>query len=195
MDKLDELVQEYLKITMPLFLNGVTENVDELKMAYEKDAREYCISLLSSTNSNELSITQLLDIFIPYEIKNLERLTLEEKQALYLRDEKYEELMFLSYKGFNLARKFVEDNKTISEEELNRNVEKMKELLEKVKSYNTIRAQKLLSEGILDFVTATGKKEVLSLRLHRYIEDIDNKKGKDIGTIKIGDVSNKEKNI
>ncbi len=176
MNSLDELLSEYLKITMPLFLKDVTENVDELKIAYKNGVIEYCTSILSSGDFNKLSTSQLLDIIIPYEIKNLERFTLEEKQALYLKDEKYEELMSLSYKGFNLARRFVEDNKTISEEELNRNIEKMKDLLEKVKSYNTARAEKLLSEGILDFLTATGKKEKLSLRLHRYIEDIDNKK-------------------
>lgn len=117
---------------------------------------------------------KLKQIVIESEIEKWNSKSVVERQALLVKDEYMEKLVYLSNIGLKnatirLGNEIKNTNfpVSISKEEADKNIGLMKEYAQMVKPYNKAEAAMILSEGELDYMYAVGLTNYTSLRIGR----------------------------
>ncbi len=150
------------------FLIGIDTNQDELSIAYKK----YLLEVYGDTLEANDDINVVITIYTNIERKKWKNKTLNEKLSIVINDDSLNKLRELS----GIAQKHAERKlgfmlsgtnytPSISEEDVKKYIQDMKEYHSKVLPQNINVANIYLSEGILDFEYAINLTENLSLRV------------------------------
>lgn len=146
------------------------------KLELEASYNQYLEVVYSDLNTYEGQITEdeLKQIVIESEIEKWNSKSVVERQALLVKDEFMEKLVYLSNIGLKnatirLGNEIKNTNfpVSISKEEADKNISLMKEYAQMVKPYNKAEASMILSEGKLDYMYAVGLTSYTSLRIGR----------------------------
>lgn len=168
---MNEIVRKVLNLLEEkLFLGEEQKNTDLLKGFEEYLLKRYSSYFKEATSEEFLNSIQMEVL-----IENCEKwskLSVEEKEMLFVVDNNYETLSKLSSTVFSYAINTYHGNsQNINMMKLEEIKVQAEEIFGKVKSYNKDSAQQLLSELIVDMNYITGTNNNISLRLNRFIQD------------------------
>lgn len=164
----EKFLKEIFDSVLSVLLDGITyENQKEMKDNYIS----YLINTYQNININEKNYNKLLPIYLKKELMILQKMSINQKKLLYLKDENMEKLIELSNLGMDLKLEAKKTGNYINDDYANECIQKMKNLINLVKPYNGELAQKYLSEGILDYEYAAGLIKFNSFRTAEYGND------------------------
>lgn len=134
----------------------------EVKINYKNNLIEKYEDLtIDKSNVNEK-----LNKFIQFELSYWNNLSIDMKLSHFVKDKAYEEIIFISILGLQLAQKKQDENIAFDQKMATAYVERMNELLRIVKYFNKESAKMYFFEGILDFQYASGLTEEKSIRMY-----------------------------
>ena len=160
-----ELVREFKNV-----LPEETEK-KELIDSFEKYLYEIVEQIQKSEYENIENKEEFVESVLKSETKSIIELTLENKKQKLINDEPFNQIQVISSKAFEMAYNTIEGQKVeIDEKSLNDLQEKLVQNLKKVRDFNKMQSEILVSEGILDLnFIKEPQIETTSLRLSRYI--------------------------
>lgn len=148
-------------------INIVIKDIDEKdKEEVSSNYLKYLYSLYSDKKFNEEDYEKVLGVLI--DIEKSRWLNREKNAKLYYlkKDECFDIINEISKKSYALAIKCLNDGvATISKEEADQDIEKLRNCLDRVEEYNKDAAKELVSESMLDLEYASGMVDITSLRL------------------------------
>ena len=160
-----ELVREFKNV-----LPEETEK-NELIDSFEKYLYQIVEQIQKSEYENIENKEEFVESVLKSETKSIIELTLENKKQKLINDEPFNQIQVISSKAFEMAYNTIEGQKVeIDEKSLNDLQEKLVQNLKKVRDFNKMQSEILVSEGILDLnFIKEPQIETTSLRLSRYI--------------------------
>lgn len=159
------------KIIAKIFENNINivsaDVPNDLKKEFAEAYYKYLVEVYLDDDLKETDIPNI----IKFDLLNWSHTDYELKLSQLLGDITYKELSEISYKGLNLAKKRMNDNEnnnpTIDTTSANNYIKILEDNLSKVRFFNSERAKIIVSEGIMDFLYASGQTENTSLRIGR----------------------------
>lgn len=149
-----------------ILLKGFDDSKEQEEILYFY--KEYLDKLYSSNVKNIDEYEKLKDRFLKLEISKWSSIPKGVKQGLLIRDEFLNRLGYLSDLGLKYAiSKLKGESIDLTEEQAKKYISDMKLLVDKVRDFNSDLAKTYLSEGILDFMYASGLTNNKSLRVGR----------------------------
>ena len=168
--------KKYIELIMELvreFKNVLPEETEkkELIDSFEKYLYEIVEQIQKSEYENIENKEEFVESVLKSETKSIIELTLENKKQKLINDEPFNQIQVISSKAFEMAYNTIEGQKVeIDEKSLNDLQEKLVQNLKKVRDFNKMQSEILVSEGILDLnFIKEPQIETPSLRLSRYI--------------------------
>ena len=168
--------KKYIELIMELvreFKNVLPEETEkkELIDSFEKYLYEIVEQIQKSEYENIENKEEFVESVLKSETKSIIELTLENKKQKLINDEPFNQIQVISSKAFEMAYNTIEGQKVeIDEKSLNDLQEKLVQNLKKVRDFNKMQSEILVSEGILDLnFIKEPQIETNSLRLSRYI--------------------------
>ena len=168
--------KKYIELIMELvreFKNVLPEETEkkELIDSFEKYLYEIVEQIQNSEYENIENKEEFVESVLKSETKSIIELTLENKKQKLINDEPFNQIQVISSKAFEMAYNTIEGQKVeIDEKSLNDLQEKLVQNLKKVRDFNKMQSEILVSEGILDLnFIKEPQIETTSLRLSRYI--------------------------
>ena len=168
--------KKYIELIMELvreFKNVLPEETEkkELIYSFEKYLYEIVEQIQKSEYENIENKEEFVESVLKSETKSIIELTLENKKQKLINDEAFNQIQVISSKAFEMAYNTIEGQKVeIDEKSLNDLQEKLVQNLKKVRDFNKMQSEILVSEGILDLnFIKEPQIETTSLRLSRYI--------------------------
>ena len=168
--------KKYIELIMELvreFKNVLPEETEnkELRDSFEKYLYEIVEQIQKSEYENIENKEEFVESVLKSETKSIIELTLENKKQKLINDEPFNQIQVISSKAFEMAYNTIEGQKVeIDEKSLNDLKEKLVQNLKKVRDFNKMQSEILVSEGILDLnFIKEPQIETTSLRLSRYI--------------------------
>ena len=168
--------KKYIELIMELvreFKNVLPEETEkkELIDSFEKYLYEIVEQIQKSEYENIENKEEFVESVLKSEKKSIIELTLENKKQKLINDEPFNQIQVISSKAFEMAYNTIEGQKVeIDEKSLNDLQEKLVQNLKKVRDFNKMQSEILVSEGILDLnFIKEPQIETTSLRLSRYI--------------------------
>lgn len=168
--------KKYIELIMELvreFKNVLPEETEkkELIDSFEKYLYEIVEQIQKSEYENIENKEEFVESVLKSETKSIIELTLENKKQKLINDEAFNQIQVISSKAFEMAYNTIEGQKVeIDEKSLNDLQEKLVQNLKKVRDFNKMQSEILVSEGILDLnFIKEPQIETTSLRLSRYI--------------------------
>ena len=168
--------KKYIELIMELvreFKNVLPEETEkkELIDSFEKYLYEIVEQIQKSEYENIENKEEFVESVLKSETKSIIELTLENKKQKLINDEPFNQIQVISSKAFEMAYNTLEGQKVeIDEKSLNDLQEKLVQNLKKVRDFNKMQSEILVSEGILDLnFIKEPQIETTSLRLSRYI--------------------------
>ena len=168
--------KKYIELIMELvreFKNVLPEETEkkELIDSFEKYLYEIVEQIQKSEYENIENKEEFVESVLKSETKSIIELTLENKKQKLINDEPFNQIQVISSKAFEMAYNTIEGQKVeIDEKSLNDLQEKLVQNLKKVRDFNKMQSEILVSEGILDLnFIKEPQIETTSLRLSRYI--------------------------
>lgn len=168
--------KKYIELIMELvreFKNVLPEETEkkELIDSFEKYLYEIVEQIQKSEYENIENKEEFVESVLKSETKSIIELTLENKKQKLINDEPFNQIQVISSKAFEMAYNTIEGQKVeIDEKSLNDLKEKLVQNLKKVRDFNKMQSEILVSEGILDLnFIKEPQIETTSLRLSRYI--------------------------
>ena len=168
--------KKYIELIMELvreFKNVLPEETEkkELIDSFEKYLYEIVEQIQKSEYENIENKEEFVESVLKSETKSIIELTLENKKQKLINDEPFNQIQLISSKAFEMAYNTIEGQKVeIDEKSLNDLQEKLVQNLKKVRDFNKMQSEILVSEGILDLnFIKEPQIETTSLRLSRYI--------------------------
>ena len=168
--------KKYIELIMELvreFKNVLPEETEkkELIDSFEKYLYEIVEQIQKSEYENIENKEEFVESVLKSETKSIIELTLENKKQKLINDEPFNQIQVISSKAFEMAYNTIEGQKVeIDEKSLNDLQEKLVQNLKKVRDFNKMQSEILVTEGILDLnFIKEPQIETTSLRLSRYI--------------------------
>lgn len=168
--------KKYIELILELvreFKNVLPEETEkkELIDSFEKYLYEIVKQIQKSEYENIENKEEFVESVLKSETKSIIELTLENKKQKLINDEPFNQIQVISSKAFEMAYNTIKGQKVeIDEKSLNDLQEKLVQNLKKVRDFNKMQSEILVSEGILDLnFIKEPQIETTSLRLSRYI--------------------------
>lgn len=167
----EDILKNLYEKMIPIILKDCPEyEQEEMKRGYW----EYINKIHDDVLDYDMPVDVMVDVCLEIEKEKWEGKDIVSKEFLFLKDEKYEQLIYLSNVGFKNAqiRLFNELNNennplSITHDEAIKNIELMEDYVKFVRPYHEAVAANALSEGILDYQYAFGYINDTSLRIGR----------------------------
>ena len=148
------------------------EEYQEISQSY----LEYLFRIYENYKPISKKPKDLVKIFTNFETSKWSSLLPEDKESELLKDDAYENIQKISSLAFQLAEKKliclkegVDLLPEVTEDFIKEQIQQMESLLPKVRSFNKLHAEILLSETSLDFYYANGRDDISSFRIgHLY---------------------------
>lgn len=164
----------YNKIS-PIIFKGIEE---EYKSEVESGLKNYLYNRYKDSFNDPKTAENRLKSYINIETEYWKNAPVDFKLFSFVHDENFEMLEKLSREIYNLAKsKMINDYKVDikpSKEEMDKLISYFVKLSENVKPFNLRTAKNILSETILDYQYVFNKTDILSLRLGREYQSINN---------------------
>ena len=103
---------------------------------------------------NDYDINELYEMMLNLEKEKWSELQKQEKQVILIEDKNYKEILQISEISKNLVMDRLNYAKIINEDEANKYINAMNELLKDVKLFNLENASILVNDAIIDFMFA-----------------------------------------
>ncbi len=147
------------------------EDFEKLKTSFKKDLEESVQMIKESDSEFARKDVKSIKSILNRMANRYFEANIESIKYTLLEDEAFEEVKNISLKIFELAQKKAKGEDIEVNQDLDEEIEKIKQLLSEVKDYNKEEAKKLLSEAIVDkkFIR-TKNADVMSLRLADFLE-------------------------
>lgn len=155
----EEVLKEVYKKVLNLLLKDIEEDfVEEIKKGYYESLFE---------RYSDIGVEKKdIENYIELEVFRLEDLNANEKKHLYIKDDYFIQLGIISQQIFDLAkRKKINNDYSVSKEELNTLKEKMLSLLPQVRDFNKGIAEQYVSEAMVEVEYLLGNEEISSFRI------------------------------
>ena len=162
------MLKEAIKEIYLNVINVILNDIDEkYKEEVSNNYLEYLYSMYSDKEINEQNYSKIVEILSKIEYEKWKRRDRKSKLYHLKKDKSFDVINDISKKAYSLASMHFE-GKTIdvSKEEIDKNINILVNQLNSVEDFNKEEAERLVSEGILDFGYAIGKNDnVTSLRI------------------------------
>lgn len=175
------LINEIYNKTIDVVLNNTKS---KNKQILQKGYKQYLINNYGYIDLNEAPynnrpINELIDTYSKLEITGWKDTLEDEKISHFIPDEAYDEIYKISSTAYNYAEQRVIEQDSnykskITMEEVNKIIEKLGSLQEKLQDFNKERAKTLISETIMELLYASNQTDDMSLRLAREYNHIRN---------------------
>lgn len=167
-------INEIYNEVINVILNGVNKKYnEEISVAY----KNYLLKTYLNFEMMGKAKDDLLPIFINLEISKWKKATQNVKLSEFLIDEVLNNIRNISNNGYKYAlsqlnqrsfgQKQINLLPVLDEDTAEKNILTLQNLLPKVREFNQDLASNLVSEGIVDFMYASGKTDNMSLRVGR----------------------------
>jgi len=171
--KNEELIKRIYNNMIKMLVSNVSnEYHNEMSDAYMKYLMEY----YGNYDFRDLELEQCEKMVTELEESKWKNLDQKNKLSMLLVDQNLEEIYKLNQEAYGYAvekllkvkkREITEDAMVIDKEVVINNINKMKELLLKVRDFNSELASQYVGDGILDYNYAAGNSINTSLRVGR----------------------------
>ena len=170
---LDKAINEIYTNVIKIVLDGINI-LDREKVA--NSYLQHLYSLYSDKDFNEQNYAKMVSVITEIEQSKWSLRDKKSKLYYFKTDNSFDIIDSLSKKAYSLALSRYEKNIIpISKEEADKNIDTLIKKLESVEDFNKEEAERLVSEGILDFNYACGSNsDIISFRLSH----IQNKKNR-----------------
>lgn len=158
-------MEEFIKKVYDRVINIILHDIPK---NYQDEVSKNYLEYLSKKYSNKYNDENIdIDFIISIENSTWSIVPFGYKLQLFVKDDSLEKIREISLEAYNLAKERLEKKleSTIRSEEIDNKIKMFDELLMNVKDFNKDLAKALVSEGVADFVYASGKTDVTSLRI------------------------------
>lgn len=166
---LDKAIDEIYSNVINTVLNGINNSDKEI---VAQGYLQYLYSLYSDKDFNEQNYTKMISVITEIEDKKWNSRDVNSKLYYFKTDNSFDIIDSLSKKAYSYALVRYQENKdTLSKEEADKSINTLIKELDNVDDYNRAEAERLVSEGILDYNYACGNSnDVISFRLSHALD-------------------------
>ena len=166
------ITDEIIEILKPIFLKNIRDNVNLISKEFSKYITEK-YEYFNKKNMENDKREKMIKILIDNEINVWGKCNEIAKKRIVIHDENMENIYFLSSKSFGYARRKLNENVLLPENEAENIINELNKCYNLVLEHNKELAQRELSESSLDLNYAMGKNEnITSLRIGREIKSM-----------------------
>lgn len=161
---LKKAIEEIYLSVINVILNDIEEkDIKEVADNYLK----YLYSMYSDKEFNEQNYSKMVSVLSRIEYDKWVKRDKKSKLFYFKKDESFDIISSLSQKAFSLASMRLEGKKmAVSQEEIDKDISILISRLDSVEDFNREEAERLVSEGILDFEYTLGRNDnITSFRL------------------------------
>ena len=159
------LIEEIYNNSVSIVIHGIKkEFVEDIKKGY----KDYLFRIYTDINLMGKDPKTAASIFSEFEASKWKKVSPNVRLTELYPDIALKEINNLSMAGYELALKRIETtSSSIDEQTAKASIDKLNELLTKVKVFNYALALNMVSEGTMDYLFACGRVEETSLRIGR----------------------------
>ncbi len=166
---IDLIDKIYNNTAVCLTERSADEYVEELTNNYKK----YLIKTYGKFLQNGVDLNRYIDTFIDLENIKWKNVPIDTIYSEFLNDEAYNKIVYISNEGFNYAALRINNDRINNNENIidynyaNERINILKNELSSIKSFNKKIAEKIVSEGIIDFEYASRMTDKMSFRVSK----------------------------